>query len=178
MAFQPKSTLIADSYTALGGVNKKTGKPNPKAIEGFYLGSKQVDSDLSRTGKAWHHFFKNSSGTVGVYGKTDLDRRLDTKDVGYLLRVTCTGSTPIKGKNDMYTFSVDIDPDQRMDSASLPSLSDDAYEQPAADDEPSGIEDDVDMPPPARSTAPTNPARTPSLADQERVNAILNSRRK
>lgn len=108
MAFEKVQDLSTDNVIALGGVNKKTGKANPKSIEGYYLGSRQVESKKSKTGKAYIHVFQTPKGNIGVWGKTDSDRKILTVPPGTMTRVTHTGfqSTP---NGDMYKYDVERD---------------------------------------------------------------------
>src|ERR1035437_1599758 len=109
MAFKEIASLDADNTTALGGINKKTGKPNPKTAEGYYLGTRTVESKMSNSGEAKIHFLQTSKGNLGIWGKTDLDRKIATVTLGAMIRITQTGKQAVPGKQDMYKFKVEID---------------------------------------------------------------------
>lgn len=116
MGFREVASLDADVTTALGGKNKKTGKPNPTKAEGYYLGSRKVDSKKSKDGKAYIHFLQTSKGNLGVWGKTDLDRKLTTIAPGTMVRVSFDKMVPTPN-GDMYKFKVEADPDNTIEVA-------------------------------------------------------------
>ena len=108
MSFKEVQTLDADNTISLGGRNKKTGKTNPTSTEGYYLGSRQVSSPKSKTGKAAIHFFQTPKGNLGVWGKTDLDRKLSSVTPGTMVRASFDKmvATP---NGEMYKFKVEAD---------------------------------------------------------------------
>lgn len=179
MAFQKLPSLESEQTIALGGVNKKTGKQNPSTITGFYLGSKEVKSDMSSTGKCLVHIFQTEEGNTGVWGKTNLDRALATAPVGTLLQVNFTGlqKNPLKGRSPAYLFEVLADSEQTISVGALatPNRPEPLDEDSYAEDNfvESDEEDDVDQAPPFRAAAPKQAARTPSAEQQARVQALL-----
>lgn len=177
MGFKTVSDLSTDNAIALGGFNKKTRQDNPTTITGYYLGSKDVDSPMSKTGKAKLHIFQTSGGNTGVWGKTDLDRKMGSAQVGALTRVTFDGLLEIKGKNPMYKYKVEVDTENTIDVAPPAATSDDSYEEPSYD-EPTDSEDDVDQAPTyVAPKAPAVGARAPSAEQQARVQALLGKRK-
>lgn len=114
MAFQELNTLDADTTIALGGVNKKTGKKNPTKAEGYYLGYRKVDSAKSKSGQAFLHFLQTPTGNIGVWGKTDLDRKLTQVTPGVMVRINQTGTVPTPN-GTMYKYKVEVDPDNTID---------------------------------------------------------------
>lgn len=118
MGFKEVASLDADFTTAIGGKNKKTGKPNPKSVEGYFLGSRTVESKKGKNGTAKIHFFQTNNGNLGVWGKTDLDRKISTVAPGSMVRVTHTGmqATP---NGEMYKYKVEVDADNAIDVSSL-----------------------------------------------------------
>lgn len=122
MAFQEVNDLSTDNTIALGGTNKQTGRPNPTKIEGYYLGKRQVDSKKSKTGKAYIYVFQTPKGNVGVWGKTDLDRKMESAVPGHMLRVTQSGmaSTP---NGEMYKYKVEFDATNTIEVQSGPTNS-------------------------------------------------------
>lgn len=109
MAFTQVQDLDSETAIALGGRNKKTGKANPTKAEGYFLGSKEVESQRSKTGKAFLHILQTANGNLGVWGKTDLDRKLRNVTPGTMVRITQSGMQEIPGKNPMYKFTVEVD---------------------------------------------------------------------
>jgi hypothetical protein len=106
--FKEVTSIDADTTTALGGINKKTNKPNPKSIEGYYLGKKVVESKKARSGYCNIFIFQTAKGSVGVWGKTDLDRKMAVVNPGVMVRVTHSGMQPTPN-GDMYKYKVEID---------------------------------------------------------------------
>jgi len=105
LAFQEVSSLDADVTVALGKTNKETGKPYPKQAEGYYLGSRKVEN---KRGESQLHFLQTKSGNLGVWGTTDLNRKLGQVVPGSMVRVTSTGTKPTPN-GDMYTYRVEVD---------------------------------------------------------------------
>lgn len=114
MGFKEIVSLDADVTIALGGKDKKTGKKNPTEIEGFYLGSRQVKSPKSKSGLAYIHFFQTAAGNVGVWGKTDLDRKLIGVTPGTMTLVAFDKMVPTPN-GDMYKYKVAVDEDNTIE---------------------------------------------------------------
>ena len=105
MAFQEVSSLDADETIALGKKDKKTGKPYPKQVEGYYLGTRTVEN---KRGESKLHFLRTSKGNLGIWGTTDLNRKLGGVVSGTMVRITSTGTRPTPN-GDMYTYLVEQD---------------------------------------------------------------------
>lgn len=133
MARQKVASLDADNVIALGGtrVDKKTGKTvnNPTSIEGYYLGARKVQST---TGESTLHFFQTANGNVGVWGKTDLDKKLGTIEKGVMAYVQFTGKKKVP-RGSMYTFSVEFDPDLSIPVSGLELASDSGADEVTED---------------------------------------------
>lgn len=146
MAFKELNDLSADNVIALGGQNRKTGKKNPTSVEGFYLGSKKVESKKSKSGFAYIHILQTPQGNIGVWGKTDLDRKILTAVPGTMVRATHVGmqETP---NGEMYKFKVEVDPDNTIEvnlSTAAQSFNDEDEEslnEATSEDEESGYEE-------------------------------------
>ena len=111
MSFKEVSSLDADVTIALGKKNKETGKPYPKQIEGYYLGSRTVEN---KRGESQLHFLQTANGNVGVWGTTDLNRKLSGVEAGTMIRVTSTGTKPTPN-GDMYTYKVEVDSENTIE---------------------------------------------------------------
>ena len=111
MAFKTVQSLDADVTVALGKKDKKTGKPYPKQAEGYYLGSRTVDS---KKGESKLHFLQTAKGNLGVWGTTDLNRKLAQVIAGTMIRITSTGTKPTPN-GDMYTYNVEQDSEQTIE---------------------------------------------------------------
>ena len=124
MSFQEVSSLDADVTVALGKTDKKTGKPYPKQAEGYYLGNRVVKN---KRGDSTLHFLQTGKGNLGVWGTTDLDRKLAQVAPGTMVRITSTG-TKATPNGDMYTYKVESDKTNTIevaaDESSAPSYSD------------------------------------------------------
>jgi hypothetical protein len=188
MAFKEIASLDADNTISLGGINKKTGKPNPKTAEGYFLGTRKVESKMSQSGECSLHFLQTPKGNLGIWGKTDLDRKLVNVAPGTMIRVTQTAMQKCPGKADMYKFKVEIDDENTINVASgevgnteeaddyeddVPELSYGSEEETDVDAE----EEELDVAPPARATRPAAPAATPDAARQAKVKELLNKGR-
>ncbi len=186
MAFKPLTSLDCEQTIQVGGKDRKTGKPHPTSIEGYYLGSKQIVSPKNKTGFSKLHVFQTEDGSVGVWGKTDLDRKLANATAGVMTRVTYAGLKETKN-NPMYMYKVEVDAENTIDVASLSSASEgesyeaegSSYEDDSADLDPTEDAPLPDEVPPQRATPPkaASAASTPSKAQQERARALLNGRR-
>lgn len=115
MAFRELTSLDADTTISLGGYNKKSKKENPTRVEGYFLGSKDVPSKLSKSGFCKLHYLQTPKGNVGVWGKADLDRKLSQVTPGTMIRATQDGTKPTKNGSDMYLFKVEVDNDNTIE---------------------------------------------------------------
>lgn len=187
MAFKAVQDLGTDTTIALGGFNKTARKDNPTTLTGYFLGSRQVDSPKSKTGKAYIHVFQTPTGNIGVWGKTDLDRKIQAAQPGALTRVSFDGMMKIPGKNDMYKYKVEVDTDDTIEVTAPQAVSPAIIQE----SEFSGAgtfgdvdgaydgEDDVDAEPAyVAPKAPAVAARAPTAEQQAKVNALLNRARK
>lgn len=105
MGFKEVQTLDADVCVALGKRDKKTGKMGPKNAEGYYLGSRSTEN---KRGESRLHFLQTPKGNLGVWGTTDLNRKLLQVTPGTMVRITSTG-TKATPNGDMYTYKVEQD---------------------------------------------------------------------
>lgn len=177
MGFKEVQSLNCDEAVALGGVNKKTGKSNPKQVEGYYLGNRMVPSKKSSTGFARLHVFQTASGNLGVWGKTDLDQKLASVGIGSMVRATFTGMIPT-GKGDMYNYKVEHDADNTIEVA-LPSETstneEDSYETAAEqyEEETEEEEELADEAPLERPSRPRVAKEAPNGASTARSKELL-----
>lgn len=110
MPFQEVTDLSPDNTIALGGTNRKTGKKNATQVEGYYLGSRKVEDRKKKSGFSYIHVFQTANGTVGVWGKTDLDRKILGVPAGTMTRASFDRMVPTPN-GDMYKFKVAVDKD-------------------------------------------------------------------
>lgn len=186
MGFKEVASLDCDVSIQLGGTDRKTGKAHPTSIEGYYLGSNNVPSPKAKSGFSKLHIFQTNKGNVGVWGKTNLDRKLASAGVGTMTRVTYTGMQETKN-NPMYVYKVEADSDNTIDVGGLVAASSESdvgedYSASYGSDEFEGESDvgeetaALDEAPPSRPSAPRKAATTPNAAQQARVQAMLNGR--
>lgn len=177
MAFTEVQTLDAENTTAIGGVNRKTGKKNPASAEGYYIGTRQVDSKKSKSGKASIHFLQTPKGNLGIWGKTDLDRKLSSVPVGAMVRVSFTGMTPTPN-GDMYKYKVEVDGSNTIpvSTSSLGADTDDSQEAVSSSEEQDEYEETEET---AGGFEEEDSAQSAALAALERKNkvqALLNGK--
>lgn len=186
MAFEEVQSLDCDVTTALGGSNRKTGKTNPTKIEGYYLGTRSVDSPKSKTGKANLHIFQTAKGNVGVWGKTDLDGKMRSAILGAMTRATFTGMRASKN-GEMYVYKVEIDKSNAIsvaapeefveeDSYSSTETSSFASKEEGSSEEDFFAEEASDEVVPVAPSSPLKKAAAPSAERQAQIQAMLQSR--
>ena len=108
MSFKEVTTLDADVTIRLGGVDKKTGKPNPQSAEGYYLGTRKVTSPKSKSGFASLHFLLTPNGNRAIWGKTDMDRKFSSVQPGTMVRISFDKMVPTPN-GDMYKYKLEQD---------------------------------------------------------------------
>ena len=174
MAFKEMQSLDAERVTALGGVDKKNkNKPNPKTAEGYYLGSRKVASTKSKSGFAYIHYLQTDKGNLGVWGKTDLDRKILSVAPGAMIRITQTGMQPTPN-GDMYKFKVEVDLENQIEVDLASEVNEDSGESEGIEDrvmDEYAPEDEVE-----EEVEEKLPARAASASKQSEVNAILKRR--
>lgn len=114
MAFKTVTDLSADVTISLGGFNKKTKKDNPLTVEGYYLGNRQVEDKKKKDGKSYIYFFQTAKGNVGVWGKTDLDRKMKSVALGTMTRASFDKMVPTPN-GEMYKYKVEVDTENTIE---------------------------------------------------------------
>lgn len=105
MGFKEVASLDADVTISIGKLDRKTGKQGPKSAEGYYLGSRTVQN---KRGESKLHFLQTEKGNVGVWGTTDMNRKLSQVVPGTMVRITSNGTKPTPN-GDMYMYRVELD---------------------------------------------------------------------
>lgn len=119
MAYKKVADLSGDiPAIAIGGFNKKLKQDNPTSVEGYYLGSRDVPSEKSKTGKAKIHVFKTPKGNQPVWGKTDMDGKLDQVTKGAHVKVEFSGMKKVR-TGEMYIYDVFEDEDNAIEEGIL-----------------------------------------------------------
>lgn len=142
MGFEKVRTLETDNTISLGGTNKKTNKPNPARIEGYFLGSRTVPDQKKKSGVSYIHVFQTAKGNVGVWGKTHMDNQLRAVTPGTMTRVTATGKTRSTKNGNMILFDVEIDSSNVIEVAGLNPAADDGGMDASPDEDSSYSSDD------------------------------------
>ena len=114
MAYKTVTDLSTDITISLGGTNRKTGKKNPTSIEGYYLGRREVPDTKKNSGVSYIYTFQTPKGNVGVWGKTDLDRKMQGVNPGTMVRASFDKMVPTS-KGEMYKFKVEVDADNTVE---------------------------------------------------------------
>lgn len=184
MALKQKIDLRTDKTIQVGGLDKKTGKPNAKSIEGYYLGHKDTKSDY---GPGKLHHFQTEDGVVAVWGKTNSNRLLTSELKGQMVRLTFTGmGKPSKGKAPAYEFKVEHDEENTIDASGVDlnaaelessEAEESSFEEPVAQEEES-FDEEVSMDEVIVASRPIAKIAAPTKSAQSQVQALLNSRRK
>lgn len=184
MAFKEVVDLDCDRTTALGGVNKATGKKNPTKVEGYFIGSKDTPSKKSRNGIAKLHIIQTAEGNLGVWGKTDLDRKMASTPAGAMVRITQNGTVPTPN-GDMYKFKVEVDLDNTIEvnfGNNTAATSEGAEGEPEPAEEPAfeASEEETEEEEyvaPARPVAPARAAVPADAARRAKVAALLGGKK-
>lgn len=194
MAFKEVLDLNCEITVSLGGTNRKTNKPNPKSIEGYYLGKREVEDKKKKSGVSYIYALQTQKGNVGVWGKTDMDRKMSSVAPGTMIRITHSGmrQTP---NGDMYVYKVEVDKDNTLDVSDLDqsgAAEPESYEsqETAAEDEVQGYdsegedgsldqeEEQLDEVPPSRAAAPKRPVAAVDAERAAKVAALLGKGKK
>lgn len=181
MAFQDVTDLSCETVVSIGGVNKKSKRANPTSIEGFYIGSRDVESKLSPTGMSKLHIFQTPTGNTGVWGKTDLDNKLKTVAPGVLTRVTFTHKVPSK-YGEMYKYRVQVDLNNVVDVSSALASTDmgatEADYSEEADATSEGEYEEAPMDEVQLNAPEQQQAAVPSAEKQAATRSLLNGTRR
>jgi hypothetical protein len=141
MGYEEVTSLDADVVVALGKRDKKTGKEYPKQAEGYYLGNRTVQN---KRGESLIHFLKTPKGNLGLWGTTDLNKKLSQIAAGTMVRVTSTGTKPTPN-GDMYTYKVEADKSNTIEvSVASAEAADDSGSDETAYEAGSSYEGDGD----------------------------------
>lgn len=165
----------------LGGVDKSTGKANPKELEGYLLGIEQRPNKFNLTKPQNFYIFQTKEGSKGVYGKAGIDSVLKGAKLGAMTKLIATGQTLDTGKgNPMKVFKGFQDKTNTIDVSgvdfSTESHSD--SESDASEHDSSVAEIEAYETPVAKAPTPISRASSSSAASHAAVQALLASRRK
>lgn len=178
MSLEEVVSLEADVTLSLGKLNKKTGKTDPKTVEGYYLGSRKVTT--TKYGDSLIHFFKTAKGNVGVWGTGDLNRKLQNIRVGTMAKAEFVGmkDTP---RGEMRSFKVFQDKNNTIEveinvSAPVEYADEDtatSYDEASGEDENDRAYEDEDTLPQGQAQVQLSSAER-----QAKVQALLNKNKK
>lgn len=94
----------ADTLVTLGKINKVTGKPYLKQLEGYLIGHTALTGLHIKDAVVW--FIKTNKGNVGLYGRIDLNRKLQLVTAGTYVRITSIG---LNEQGTIYLYKVEYD---------------------------------------------------------------------
>lgn len=123
MAYEKLVDLGTELVSALGGTDNKTGKPNPTSIEGYYLGSKNVQTS---SGPSVIHVFQTPKGNQGVWGTKKLNDNLTARVAGKMTLVEYKGKVKIAGGKTQHTYDIMVDKTNAIEVPRLEAGSSDA----------------------------------------------------
>jgi hypothetical protein len=169
--FKEVKGLEADITIALGKTNKETGKPYPKQAEGYYLGSRSVEN---KRGESKIHFLQTPKGNLGLWGTTDLNRKMANAPIGSMVRITSTG-TKATPNGEMYTYKVEVDDTNTIEVAA--PAEETAAKSNYHDDEEADLDDVLGEGPGYEDETPA-PALVASSDRQAKVKELLAKKRK
>jgi hypothetical protein len=178
MAYEEVLSLESDVTYSLGKLNKKTGKTDPKSVEGYYIGNRKVET---RLGDSLIHFFKTKTGNVAVWGTNDLNRKLQNIKLGTMVKAEFVGmkDTP-RGEMRYFKVSQDknnfIEVDSNLSAAPQVEDAEEYAENDEVDDN-----DDGEQTLPSGYGQNVSSAQSTQLTTAERaakVQALLNKNKK
>lgn len=147
MGFTEVNSLDADVTVALGKTNKETGRPYPTQAEGYFLGSRTVESKRGdsklhflQSGVAYKDLKLSVGQNLGIWGTTDLNRKLSQVTPGTMVRITSTGTKPTPN-GDMYTYRVETDKTNTIEVSASTDNAAPAAEYDDGNDEEQSFED-------------------------------------
>lgn len=126
MAYEKVNDLGTDVVHKLGGTDKN-GKPAPKQMEGYYLGSRPV---VTSNGPAVIHVFQTPKGNEGIWGTKKLNDNLTVKLIGSMVLVQYKGKKKLTGGKTQHEYDISVDKSNTIDVVGL----DAAAEEDSADD--------------------------------------------
>ena len=138
MAFEEVLSLDTSVTIVVGGTDRKTGKPNPTEIEGFFLGTRNCGpSKFDKNKDVSQHIFQTPQGNIGVWSKTDMARKLKNVTPGTMTRVTYVGEVDTGKGNPMLQYKIAVDKKNTIDVGNLSASAGESYESEfeADDDE-------------------------------------------
>lgn len=128
MGFKEVTDLSAEVTISLGGYNKKAKKENPTTVEGYYLGTKTVPDKKKQSGESNIYFFQTKKGNIGVWGKTDLDRKMTSVTPGTMTRASYSHMQETQN-GPMYKYKVEVDANNTIEVSTTSSV--ESYDEDA-----------------------------------------------
>ncbi len=173
MAYEKVTDLSTDTVVKLGGVNSKTGKPNPLTMEGYYLGNRSVKSD---NGTSVIHIFQTPKGNQGVWGTADINTKLGQIKPGTMVLVEYVEKRKLAAGKTKHVYSVSFDKDNTIEVASSATVSyDDGNDEGgSADTETTGDFAEEDQAQAEELAALEAAEAARQAASKARVQALLN----
>ncbi len=141
MAYETLADFDCAKTVSIGGIreDRKTGKryKNPTSIEGYYVGTKSgIENKLNPEKPMSLHIIKTAEGNTGVWGKTDLDRKMSTAKVGLKTLIQFDKMVPTN-KKPMFKYIVKrdkLDVDHELQTSSDTAEAYEGVDSPATAD--------------------------------------------
>lgn len=169
MGFQEIADLDCSTTISLGGKDRKTGRANPTSIEGYFIGTRKVESNKAKDGYSSLHVFQTAEGNVGVWGKTNLNQKLAGVKPGVMTRATFVGMVETRN-NPMYKYKVEVDAGNAVEVAGVEADAEygstQSFDEGSDDTDLFDSEPALDEPAPARPTAPAKSTKKALGADK------------
>lgn len=175
MGFKVVQSLDAEKAITIGGRDKKANKANPTKAEGYYLGSRVIPG--SKYGESTLHFLQTNDGNLGVWGKTDLNKKLGGVTPGTMTRITYSGTKPTKN-GDMHTYKVETDDENTIEVAEGLSASDDSSYSEESGDGQESEQEEPQMEEEEQQEEQAAPVAQVSADRKAKVQALLNKGKK
>lgn len=122
MAYEKVNDLGTDVVHKLGGTDKN-GKPAPKQMEGYYLGSRPV---VTSNGPAVIHVFQTPKGNEGIWGTKKLNDNLTVKLIGSMVLVQYKGKKKLTGGKTQHEYDISVDKSNTIDVVGLDASTEDS----------------------------------------------------
>ncbi len=179
MALKAVPNFSSNIEVKIGGVDKKTGKPNPTSVKGYYL-STSVNPN-GKYGVSKSHFLQTPRGVELIWGKKNMDKQIEQyAKPGMMIEINYTGmrDTP---KGAMHTFELKVDEDDTIDVVLPRTNSAQADTANGGTDEEDNYENDDAEEETSDDTGYSAPSRQPAVAaaaSRTSLQEVMNRRKK
>lgn len=114
MAYEKATDLSCDVVYKIGGINSETNKPNPKQLEGYYLGKRTTEN---ANGTSTIHVFQTPKGNEGAWGTADLNTKLSGVALGTKVKIEYGEKKKLQGGKTKHIYNVYFDKEDTIEVA-------------------------------------------------------------